>query len=178
MKFVPQDVEGCMTVELVPFEDDRGSFARAFSRVEFAGHGLDPHIEQINIAVSRAPRTLRGIHWQAGTSAEAKLVRCVNGRVFDVCVDVRPESPTFGQWVGVELSPDNGLALYIPTGCGHAYLTLEPDTTLMYTASTAYDPEAEMGARWDDSFLNIQWPYRTGLTMSEKDRSLPGLNVQ
>lgn len=173
MKFRPQAVAGCFVVELEPHWDDRGYFARAHSHDEFEAAGLVGGIAQINVSYSRAAGTVRGIHWQAPPYAEAKLVRCVAGRIFDVCVDVRPDSPTHGEWVGVELTPDNHLALYVPPGCGHALETLAPDSTVLYSVSVPHHPEAERGARWDDPRLAIEWPRQTGVVLSAKDRCWP-----
>lgn len=175
MKIEPQRIRGCHVVTLVPHEDDRGFFARAFSADEFEEAGLDPSISQINISRSKHPGTTRGIHWQDRPFAEAKLARCIRGRVFDVCVDLRPGSDTWGQWVGIELTTENHLALYIPPGCGHAYQTLEPDSELLYSTSAPYMPDYERGARWDDPTLGIEWPLTEGVVLSNKDRSWPDL---
>lgn len=174
MRFVNQEIPGCHVVALDPITDDRGFFARAFSDELFEEMGLESHIAQINIAKSVRTGTTRGIHWQAEPHSEAKLVRCISGRAFDVCVDVRPNSDTWGRWVGVELSAENRLALYIPPGCGHAYQTLVPDTELLYSTSAPYSPEAERGARWDDPLLKIDWPM-TQVVLSPKDLAWPDL---
>jgi dTDP-4-dehydrorhamnose 3,5-epimerase len=162
---------------LEPHFDARGSFARAFSADDFAAMGLAGTVSQINLAHSRRTGTIRGIHWQSEPFGEAKLVRCVQGRIFDVCVDVREGSPTLGRWVGVELSADNGLAVYVPPGCGHAHQTLEDDTRVLYTTSAPYEPGAERGARWDDPALSIAWPVTEGVILSEKDRAWPNLSI-
>ena len=175
MEFQPQRVRDCSLVALEPHEDQRGFFARAFSADDFEHAGLDPTISQMNISRSTTPGTTRGIHWQADPYGEAKLVRCIKGRVFDVCVDVRLGSDTWGQWVGVELSAENHLSLYIPPGCGHAYQTLEPDTELFYSTSAPYMPEFERGARWDDPALGIEWPLTEPLVLSDKDLSWPSI---
>lgn len=177
MRLRSQRISDCHVVELEAFTDERGFFARAFSAVEFAEAGLVSTIAQINLSWSEAPGTTRGIHWQAAPYSEAKLVRCIRGRAFDVCVDVRADSATWGAWVGIELTPDNHLALYVPPGCGHAYQTLDPATELLYTTSTPYFPEAEMGARWDDPRLAIEWPLTEGLVVSDKDRSWPDIET-
>lgn len=174
MQFIGQEIPDCYVVSLDPVTDDRGFFARAFSDELFEEMGLESHVAQINIAKSVVAGTIRGIHWQAEPHSEAKLVRCINGRVFDVCVDVRPESDTWGSFVGVELCAENRLALYIPPGCGHAYQTLVPETELLYSTSAPYIPEAERGARWEDPLLKIDWPI-ADVVLSEKDRSWPDL---
>ena len=175
MEFRPQRIPGCHIVALEPFVDERGFVARAFSAHEFAEAGLVPTISQINLSRSEGPGTTRGIHWQAAPYMEAKLVRCIRGRVFDVCVDIRPGSATWGTWVGIELTPENHLALYVPPGCGHAYQTLDAATELLYSTSTPYTPEAETGARWDDPTLAIEWPLKKGLIVSDKDQSWPDI---
>lgn len=177
MEFRPQSVLGCHVVALEPLQDERGFFARAFSADEFSGAGLVPTISQINIARSRSPGTTRGIHWQVEPYSEAKLVRCIRGRAFHVCVDVRPASETWRDWVGIELTPDNYLALYVPPGCGHGYQTLEPDTEVLYSTSAPYVREAERGARWDDPAFAIEWPLQDRLVISAKDRSWPDMQV-
>lgn len=173
MEFIAQPIADCYVIALEPFTDDRGFFARAFSADDFGEAGLVSHISQINVSRSTTPGTVRGIHWQEAPHEEAKLVRCTQGRLFDVCVDVRPDSDSKGQWVGVELTSENHLALYIPPGCGHGHQTLEPDTELVYTTSVPYAPKAERGARWNDPAFSIDWPQRTGVTLSAKDMSWP-----
>jgi len=173
MKFRPQFIAGCFVVELEPHQDERGFFARAHSRDEFEAAGLEGKVSQINLSMSHATGTVRGIHWQDPPFAEAKLIRCIGGRIFDVCVDVRAGSPTEGEWVGVELTPDNGLALYVPPRCGHALQTLEPQSIVLYSVSSPYHPESERGARWDDPAFGIEWPLRTDVVLSEKDRRWP-----
>ena len=173
MEFRAQSVDGCYIVALEPFVDERGFFARAFSAEEFEEMGLEAAISQMNLSRSEQKATTRGIHWQAAPHSEAKLIRCVRGRVFDVCVDVRPGSPTFRSWVGVELTPENGLAMYVPPGCGHGHQTLEPGTEVLYSTSYPYTPEAERGARWDDPAFEIEWPLTDGLILSDKDASWP-----
>ena len=177
MEFRPQHIADCHVVALEPIIDHRGFLARAFSGAEFAEAGLEPAISQINLSRSERPGTTRGIHWQAAPHVEAKLVRCIRGRAFGVCVDVRPGSATWGTWVGIELTPDNHLALYVPPGCGHAYQTLDPATEVLYSTSAPYVPKAERGARWDDPRFNIEWPLRKDLILSEKDRSWPDIET-
>lgn len=171
----PQEISGCFVIHLEPMVDDRGFFARAFSAEEFAAVGMVTEIAQINLARSETAGTLRGIHWQAAPFEEAKLVRCIRGSVFDVCVDVRPESETRGRSVGVELNAENHLALYVPPGCGHGYQSLEEGSEVIYSTSVPYTPEAECGARWDDPAFDIDWPIREGLTLSDKDSKWPDL---
>lgn len=178
MEFRPQRIPGCHVVALEAISDERGFFARAFSADEFTAVGLDPTISQMNLSRSERAGTTRGIHWQDEPYAEAKFVRCISGRVFDVCVDIRPGSETWGHWVGVELSAENRLALYLPPGCGHAYQTLEPGTELLYSASAPYMPDHERGARWDDPAFDIDWPLRENLVISEKDQEWPPVETE
>jgi dTDP-4-dehydrorhamnose 3,5-epimerase len=173
MEVRPTPIDGCFVVALAPVVDERGFFARAFDAEQFAAWGMVTSVAQINMAYSRERGTVRGIHWQLPPSMEAKFVRCVEGSVFDVCVDVRRDSPTRGSWFGVELSSRNNLALYVPPGCGHVNQSLEPNTTILYTASARYDPSLEAGARWDDPAFVIDWPIAEGVTLSAKDRSWP-----
>jgi dTDP-4-dehydrorhamnose 3,5-epimerase len=173
MKFEPQEIPGCYVVETEPIFDDRGFFARAFGVDEFAAHGLVTEVFQINLARSERTGTTRGLHWQVEPYAEAKFVRCIAGRIFDVCVDIRPDSITAGRWVGVELSAENRRGIYIPPGGAHGYQTLEPGCELLYTTSVPYSPAAERGARYDDPAFAIDWPLTDDLILSEKDRNWP-----
>ena len=172
MRFVSTGIEGCWVVEWEPRRDERGFLARAFCADELATHGCDPRVAQVNIASTRAAGTVRGLHRQRGEEAEAKLVRCLRGRAFDVAVDVRPGSPTHRCHVGVELDADGDRALYVPPWCAHGYQTLEDDTELLYTSSRPYDPDAEEGFRVDDPAFAIPWPLPVK-GLSEKDRSWP-----
>lgn len=172
MDFRELAVDGCYEITLEPREDDRGWFARAFCASEFAGHGLDPVISQINTSLSRKPGTLRGMHYQGGASSETKVVRALRGAVFDAVIDLRSQSPTFMKWTSIELTGDRRNAIYVPKGCAHGVLTLAPDTELLYSVSAPYDPSAEGGVRWDDPAFGIEWP-RQPSEISEKDLSWP-----
>ncbi len=174
MIFRQTAVAGAVIVELEPREDDRGNFARSFCAEEFAAHGLEAGFVQQNLSFSRRRGTLRGLHWQVEPHGEAKLTRCVAGALFDVAVDVRPGSPTFGRWAGVELTAANRLALYVPRGCAHGYLTLADATEALYQASGAYAPDAERGLRWNDLDVAIAWPIQP-TSVSQKDSALPRL---
>jgi dTDP-4-dehydrorhamnose 3,5-epimerase len=160
-------------VELQPLADERGFFARAWCEKEFRDAGLNPRVTQINFSYNEKRGTLRGVHWQESPFEEAKLVRCTRGSIFDVAVDVRPGSPTLGQWFGTELSASNRTMLYIPEGFAHGYQILEDETDVLYQTSSPYAPESERGARWDDSAFGIHWPITEGVILSEKDRSWP-----
>jgi dTDP-4-dehydrorhamnose 3,5-epimerase len=173
MQFIPTHLPGAYVVCLEPLGDDRGHFARTFCREEFAAQGLNVRVEQANTAYSAHKGTLRGMHYQAEPKAEAKLVRCIRGRLFDVMVDLRPESATYCQWFGRELTPGGKEMLYVPEGFVHGYQTLEADTEVVYQVSAAYAHEAERGGRWNDPAFSIDWPLTKGLTLSSKDRAWP-----
>ena len=149
---------GVVVVRPEPLADDRGMFARTYCSREFAAAGLDPTVAQANVSFNRAAGTLRGLHFQRPPAAEAKLVRCTRGRVFDVAVDLRPGSPTYLRHVGMVLDADARVALYVPEGCAHGYLTLEDASEVAYMVSEFYTPGAEGGLRWDDPTLGIPWP--------------------
>ena len=173
MIFSPTRIRGAMVVEMEPCEDERGLFARGFCRKEFEAHGLNPDVAQANIGLSRRRGTLRGLHYQIPPNAETKLVRCTAGAVFDVIVDLRPESASYKQWVGVELTAANRRMLYAPEGCAHGYLALADDTEVFYLVSEFYSPGAERGLRWNDPAFRIEWPITEDLRISDKDRSWP-----
>lgn len=172
MQFEPLAVAGAYVVTLEPRGDERGWFSRLFCQQEMADAGLDPRVNQVNNSFSRNAGTLRGLHYQVGPAAETKLIRVVGGAVFDVVVDLRPESPTFKRWAGEELTGENRKMLYVPRGCGHAILTLVDDTELMYFASQSYSGENERGVRWNDPTFGIEWP-REPAVISDKDASWP-----
>lgn len=172
MIFKETKLPGVFVIELKRLSDERGFFARQWCADEIARAGLNPALTQINTARSSATGTLRGIHYQTAPHGETKLVRCTRGAVFDVAVDLRRESPTFRQWVGVELDADSGRALYIPEGCGHGYLTLAPDTDLAYQASVPYAPASATGVRYDDPAIGIEWPAPIKV-ISMQDRGWP-----
>jgi dTDP-4-dehydrorhamnose 3,5-epimerase len=167
-------VEGVLLVDADAHEDERGSFFRAFDAEVFAAAGLPTHFPQHSISTNRRRGTLRGLHWQRAPQAEAKLVRCVRGSIFDVAVDLRPESRTYRQWTGVELRAAAPAALFIPPGCAHGFQTLEDDSDVLYLISVPYQAGAAEGVRWDDPSLSVAWPL-TPLGMSDRDRSLPYL---
>lgn len=174
MKFFPTKINGVVLIELERRVDDRGFFARQWCAQEFAGAGLDIRIAQINTARSTAAGTLRGMHYQKSPHGEAKLVRCTSGVVYDVAVDLRPQSPTYRQWFGIELDSATGRMLYIPEGCAHGYLTLTADADLSYQATVPYAPASASGVRHDDPAFGIVWPAPIRV-MSEQDRSWPYL---
>jgi dTDP-4-dehydrorhamnose 3,5-epimerase len=173
MKLVATPVDGAYLVELTPRGDDRGFFARAWCRDELAAEGLNGSFVQCNDSLSRHKGTLRGLHYQAEPFGEVKLIRCVRGAIFDVLVDVRPESPSYLRWFGAELTADNRTMMYVPAGCAHGYLTLEDETEVMYPVTCAYRPDAERGVRWNDPAFGIAWPEVGPLTLSPKDGAWP-----
>jgi dTDP-4-dehydrorhamnose 3,5-epimerase len=172
MRFEETEVPGCVVVHPERHEDARGYFARAWEGEAFARHGLSPRLAQASVSFNRKRGTLRGMHYQRPPHAEAKLVRCTAGALFDVCLDLRPGSPAFGRWVGVELTPENGLALYVPEGCAHGFLTTEDATTVLYLISAPYAPEAAAGVRWDDPAFGIRWPGEV-TTIHPRDAGYP-----
>jgi len=165
---------GVWVVEPALAEDERGFFARTFSASEFAAHGLEAAVAECSIAYNRARSTLRGLHYQSAPHEESKLVRCTRGSVYDVVVDLRPHSPTHLRWEAVELSAENRLALYVPAGCAHGYLTLDDDCELLYQISGPHVPDAANGVRWDDPALGIEWP-GAPLVISSRDASYPDI---
>jgi dTDP-4-dehydrorhamnose 3,5-epimerase len=168
----PTAVPGAFLVEVRPVEDERGFFARTFDAEVFGEAGLDPAISQRSVSYNHRRGTLRGIHLQAEPHSEVKLVRCTAGAVWDVVVDLRPGSDTWGAWTGHELSARNRAALYVPAGCGHGFVTLEDDSELDYQISSPFVPDAATGVRWDDPDLAISWPLAPTVA-SDRDRELP-----
>lgn len=159
------------------FGDDRGWFEESFNARRFSKNGIDRPFVQDNQSYSAQLHTLRGIHFQAPPHAQDKLVRCVRGRIFDLAVDLRNGSPTYGEWVGAELSAANGAQLFVPVGFGHAFLTLEPDCEVLYKVTDYYDAPSDGGIAWDDPQVAVAWPELDGATptLSDKDRALPTL---
>jgi dTDP-4-dehydrorhamnose 3,5-epimerase len=166
--FTPTPLAGAYVLELDRREDERGFFARSFCQHEFTEHGLNPRIAQCNVSFNAKRGTLRGMHYQAPPHEEAKVVRCTQGAVWDVVVDLRPKSTTFKRWHGVELSAGNRRALYIPEGLAHGFQTLTDDAELLYLMSEFYHPDAARGVRWDDPAFGIEWPLPNP-RMSERD---------
>ena len=176
MIYTETSLAGVYLIEIEPFEDARGIFARGWCRKDNEELGLDPAICQVNMAFNIHAGTMRGFHYQHEPHAEAKTVRCIRGAIFDVAVDIRESSPNYLQWVGHELSADNRMSLYVPKGFAHGYLTLVPDTELLYSTSAFYNADAEAGVRYDDPALAIKWPMPVQV-ISEKDESWPYLDA-
>ena len=172
MLFVETCVAGARVIDPNLHRDDRGRFFRAWCAREFAEHGLDFVPVQANMGFSVRKGTLRGMHFQKAPAPEAKLVRCTRGAIFDVVLDLRPESPSYRKWYGAELNAENGRMLYVPEHCAHGYQTLEDGTEMYYMASQFYTPSAVRGVRFDDPMFSIRWPL-TPTVISEQDRNWP-----
>jgi dTDP-4-dehydrorhamnose 3,5-epimerase len=170
MIFTKTPLEGAWLVELEKRGDDRGFFARAFCAREFEAHGLATAFVQINDSLTAKKGTLRGMHYQLAPKAETKLVRCVRGALWDVILDLRPGSATFGRSFGAELTAENRRMMYVPKGFAHGFVTLADDTEAFYLVDECYAPEAERGVRWDDPRFRIEWPVAP-VVLSDKDRA-------
>lgn len=175
MKFTPLGLAGAYRIDLEKREDDRGFFARLFCVEEFAAHGLPSRWVQMNTSMSREAGTLRGLHFQRSPMLEAKVVRCLKGAIFDVIVDLRSASATYGQWLGLELTSENRSMIYVPEGFAHGFQTLEPDTELLYFHSVAYSVPDEGGLHYADTSVSIQWP-RPIKVISARDAAHPTLD--
>jgi dTDP-4-dehydrorhamnose 3,5-epimerase len=170
--FTETALSGAFIIDLEPIRDDRGFFARTFDARQFEEHGMRPFVAQCNVSWNRAKGTLRGMHMQLAPATEPKLVRCTHGTVYDVIVDMRPDSPTYLQHVGVELSADNRRQLYVPDMFAHGYLTLTDGAEVACQVGEFYSPGHERGLRHDDPVLGIQWPIPVTV-LSSKDASWP-----
>ena len=176
MIFCETPLAGPTVIELERHEDERGFFARTWCAREFDAHGLISRIAQMNTSLTRRRGTIRGMHMQVGPHAEAKVVRCVRGRVFDVAVDARPDSPDFGRWVSVDLDERSGQALYVPAGFAHGFQTLDDDVVLLYAVSEFHTPESEVGFHYADRDVGIDWPLEV-TSVSERDAGLPPISA-
>jgi len=174
MKFTPAPIQGAYIIDVNRFGDERGYFGRLWCQKEYEAHGLEAHICQSNIGVSKQAGTLRGLHYQKPPHQEVKIVRCSRGAIFDVIVDLRPESHTYKQWFGLELNEDNATMLYVPEGCATGYLTLVDNTEIYYHATEFYHPESATGVRYDDPAFGIQWPGEIKV-LSDNDKKWPYL---
>jgi dTDP-4-dehydrorhamnose 3,5-epimerase len=172
MKFVESKVLGVFVIEMELLEDNRGFFARSWCGKEFEAGGLLSRIAQINVGFTAKRAGLRGLHFQLSPHAESKTVRCTRGSIFDVAVDLRPDSPTHKQWVGFELTAENHRMLYVPEGCAHGYQTLVDDSEVEYLTTQFYAPDSARGFRFDDPAFGIVWPLPVGL-ISEADKAWP-----
>lgn len=173
MKITPIGLGKAALIKLVPFEDERGFFARSFCKKEFMDAGLNFDVAQCNVSYNHLKGTLRGMHYNKIPFQEGKIVSCISGAIYDVLLDANPESPSFGQWFGYELTAQNRCMLYIPPGFAHGYQTLVDHSTVSYMVDVPYTPSAETGLRWNDPYFGIQWPIQDGLILSKKDTLWP-----
>lgn len=172
MNLLPTTVEGVVLIERVKIEDERGFFARTFDDVAFAEAGMETGIVQCSVSFNHRKGTLRGMHYQAEPYGEAKYVRCTAGAIYDVALDLRPDSPTYLKWTGAMLSAENGNALYIPRGCAHGFITLEDDSEVFYQMTNRYAADAGRGVRYDDPAFGIEWPEKVTV-INERDATYP-----
>jgi len=168
MIFKETSLKGAYIIEIEPLEDERGFFARSFCRKEFEEHSLNFSIVQCNLSYNKKKGTLRGMHYQIAPHKEAKLVSCIKGAIYDVIIDLRPDSSTFCQWFAVELTAENHRMLYVPEGFAHGFQTLKDDTVAFYQMSEFYHPECARGVRWNDPAFGVDWPLPNPI-MSNKD---------
>jgi len=177
MVFKETGLKGAYVIEPQKYEDERGYFARVFCENEFESHGIKLNMVQSNVAFSHKQSTIRGLHYQILPHAEIKLIRCIRGSIFDVMIDLRPDSSTYKQWYGIELNSKNGQMLLVPENFAHGYQSLVDDTEVFYQVSQFYVPDAERGIRWDDPAFNIPWPERIHPIISEKDKGWPDFSA-
>jgi dTDP-4-dehydrorhamnose 3,5-epimerase len=169
MQFIETKLTGAFVIEIDPISDERGFFARTWCQNEFAARGLKSDLRQCNMSFNRQRGTLRGMHYQVKPHEEAKLVTCVRGAIYDVIIDLRSDSPTFKQWLGVELTAANHRSLYIPEGFAHGFQTLDDNSEVFYYMFEFYRPESARGVRWDDPAFAIKWPYAKRRIITEND---------
>lgn len=172
MLFTETHLKGAYLIDVERRQDERGFFGRSWCRDEFEAHGLESQVAQCNISFNEKRGTLRGLHYQMAPYEEAKLVRCTMGAIYDVIIDLRPDSVTLSDWLAVELTAENRRALYVPKGFAHGFQTLSDKTEVFYQMSEVYHPKAARGVRWDDPTFRIEWPIQTSI-ISEKDRQHP-----
>lgn len=172
MKFTELKLSGSYVIELEKHGDDRGFFARAFCKKEYEKCGLFNEIVQINDSLSKDKGTLRGMHYQLEPKAEDKIVRCIKGSLYDVIIDIRNDSETFGKWIGVELTAENRKMLFVPKGFAHGFITLEANTEAYYLVTEYYSPEYERAIRWNDTKFDIKWPINP-IVISDRDKNHP-----
>jgi dTDP-4-dehydrorhamnose 3,5-epimerase len=177
MIFTETKLQKAFILEIKKIEDERGFFGRSWCRNELEEHGLNSNIAQANTSFSFKKATLRGMHYQVHPNEETKLIRCVRGAIFDVIIDLRPDSPTFKKWIGVELTSDNYKMLYIPEGFAHGFVTLTDNVEVYYNVTAFYTPGAERGIRWNDPQFGIEWPI-TPAVITEKDQNHPDFTIE
>lgn len=173
MKFKKTTIDGLNIIDLNKIEDERGFFARAFCKDEFDNNNLDSNVLQANISFNKEAGTMRGMHYQKSPYQESKYIRCISGSIYDVAIDLRKDSPTYGQHFGIKLTARNRTALFIPKDFAHGFVTLEDNTEVMYLVSQIYVPGAEQGIRWDDPRFDVEWPIVPKI-VSEKDSQWEG----
>ena len=172
MIFTETKLKGVFIIQPEKLEDERGFFARTWCQLEFAEHGLNPRVVQCSISFNRKRGTLRGMHYQIAPYQETKIIRCTRGAIYDVIIDLRPDSPTFTQWIAVELTHENRQMIYIPGGFAHGFQTLADNTEIFYQISEFYAPEYAQGVRWNDPAFGIQWPEDHRI-LSDRDSNYP-----
>jgi len=177
MKFTESKLQGAYVIEVEKIEDDRGFFGRLWCEKEFQKYNLNTNIVQSNVSLSKKQGTLRGMHFQKSPHQETKLVRCTKGSVYDVIIDLRPDSPTFKKWFGVKLTEDNHKMIYVPENFAHGFLTLEDNSEVYYLVTQFYNKEAESGLRWNDPAFDIQWPIEV-MEISDKDNRHANFNLK
>jgi len=172
MIFLETDIKGVYVIEIKKLEDDRGFFGRSWCKNEMAAYGLNPNVVQQNTSLSVHAGTLRGMHYQKHPFEETKLIRCTKGAIYDVVIDLRPDSQTFRNWFGIELTEDNHKMLYVPEKFAHGFITLKENCEVTYLVTQFYTPGSEAGLRWNDKMFGIRWPMEVKV-ISEKDSSFP-----
>lgn len=172
MKLIETKLEGVFVIEMEPSTDKRGFYKRVWGKDDFRALGLDDELDNIGISYNRTRATFRGMHYQKEPFAESKLVQCVRGKIYDVILDLRPASKTFGEWIAVELSADDNTAVYIPKGLAHGFQTIEDDSQVLYFISAKYVKESAAGVRWDDGRFGIELPLEIGV-IDDRDASYP-----
>ncbi|GIN58792.1 dTDP-4-dehydrorhamnose 3,5-epimerase [Lederbergia ruris] len=175
MKIIDTNLEGVKVIEPVVFGDHRGWFTETHSYSKLKEAGIDLNFVQDNQSFSAAKGTLRGLHYQLNPKAQTKLVRCTRGAIFDVAVDIRKGSPTFGKWYGIELSAENKKQLLVPRGFAHGFMTITEDAEVQYKVDNDYAPDCDRGIIWNDSTIGVQWPMDIEPILSEKDQHAPSL---
>ena len=172
MIFIETKLKGAYIIEPKKLEDERGFFARIWDKDEFSKMGLDSKIVQSSISLNKKKGTIRGMHYQSKPHEESKIVKCVRGKIFDVLIDLRPNSETFKEWFSIELTEDNYKMVYIPKGVAHGFQTLEDNTEISYNISNFYNPRSSKGVRWNDKKFGIKWPLKVSI-ISQRDASYP-----
>lgn len=163
-------LKNVFVIEPERFDDERGFFARSFSDKEFAAHGINSRLVECNISFNKKKHTIRGMHFQSAPYGQAKLVRCTQGAIYDAVIDLRPDSPTYKDWISAELTAENRLMLFVPEGCAHGFQTLADETEVFYQVSAHYMPASCGGVRWDDPAFKVEWPEAAARIINERDR--------